>query len=107
MGEQRDRMLRGELYLASDPELVAAHRRAADLLHRLNSTATPTGPRVPALFRAAGLNRRQHHRLTLLLRLRHAITITARCFVNTGAVVLDCADGKIGDDVQMGPGVSC
>ncbi len=28
-----------------------------------------------------------------------------RCFVNAGAVMLDCAAVTIGDDVQMGPNV--
>ncbi len=33
------------------------------------------------------------------------ITVGERCFVNAGAVMLDCAAVTIGDDVQMGPNV--
>ena len=40
MSEMKERMLRGELYLADDPELVAARARAAALLARFN-TADP------------------------------------------------------------------
>ena len=39
---ERAKMLRGELYLASDPELVAARLRARRLWQRFN--APPTQP---------------------------------------------------------------
>src|SRR3954470_7227432 len=34
----KDRMLRGELYIADDPELAADHARAQRLLERYNAT---------------------------------------------------------------------
>src|SRR6266498_4442322 len=34
----KDRMLSGELYLADDPELIAEHARAQELLERYNAT---------------------------------------------------------------------
>jgi maltose O-acetyltransferase len=40
---ERARMLRGELYLASDPELTTARRRARRLWHRFN-TLSPVDP---------------------------------------------------------------
>ncbi len=44
------RMLRGELYLASDPELVAARRRARRLCRWLNSTTEDEPDRRRALL---------------------------------------------------------
>lgn len=38
MGEMKDRMLRGELYRAEDPDLAADLHRAQELLDRLNAT---------------------------------------------------------------------
>ena len=47
---QKARMLAGELYLASDPELVAAHLRAQALLARFNATAADAGEERRALL---------------------------------------------------------
>src|SRR5215204_7281365 len=38
MGEMKDRMLRGELYIADDPALAADFARAQELLDRYNRT---------------------------------------------------------------------
>ena len=38
MKTEREKMLAGELYVALDPELVAARERARDLCHDLNAT---------------------------------------------------------------------
>ena len=35
---EKEKMLAGELYVASDPQLVAERRRARDLLHALNAS---------------------------------------------------------------------
>jgi maltose O-acetyltransferase len=107
MGEQRERMLSGELYLASDPELVAAHRRAADLLHRLNGTSNADRPTRSALFTEllGSIGADSTIVSPFFCDYGTQITIGERCFVNAGAVMLDCADVTIGDDVQMGPNV--
>ncbi len=39
MGEMKDRMLRGELYIADDEQLDADFARAQDLVARYNATA--------------------------------------------------------------------
>jgi maltose O-acetyltransferase len=107
MGDMRERMLRGELYLASDPELVEAHRRAADLLFRLNGTSNADRPTRAALL--SGLLGVIGADSTIISPFfcdyGAQITVGARCFVNAGAVMLDCAAITIGDDVQMGPNV--
>lgn len=56
MAGERDRMLRGDLYNAADPELVAVLRRARALLRALNTGADETQrPQLIAqLFGAVG-----------------------------------------------------
>ena len=39
MPSEREKMIAGELYRASDPELVAAHQRAQVLRARVNASA--------------------------------------------------------------------
>src|SRR3712207_8360560 len=39
MGEMKDRMLRGELYIADDEEMAADFARAQDLVARYNATS--------------------------------------------------------------------
>jgi maltose O-acetyltransferase len=38
MGAMKERMLRGELYVAADPDLAADHARAQRILDRYNVT---------------------------------------------------------------------
>ena len=107
MGEMRERMLRGDLYLASDPDLVDARRRAADLLHRLN--ATSNAERVPRFALLSELLGAIGDESTMVSPFfcdyGTQISVGARCFVNAGAVMLDPATISIGDDVQLGPNV--
>jgi hypothetical protein len=39
MGEMKERMLRGDLYIADDEDLAADFRRAQEILERYNRTA--------------------------------------------------------------------
>ncbi|HKO33365.1 MAG TPA: sugar O-acetyltransferase [Candidatus Limnocylindria bacterium] len=107
MGEQRERMLRGELYDASDPELVGARERCADLLHRLNwlsnADRTSRADILDELLAAIGPTSTVVS--PFFCDYGAQITVGARCFVNAGAVMLDCAAVTIGDDVQVGPNV--
>jgi maltose O-acetyltransferase len=107
VGEQRERMLRGELYRADDPELVEARHRCQVLLQRLTE--------------GGNLDRHTRNRILreLLGHLGDDSTVLApmycdygtqismgdRTFVNAGAIILDCAAVTIGDDVQIGPAV--
>ena len=98
----RQRMLRGELYIADDPEIEAEWERTQDLVARFNAT----GPRA-------------YEERDLLLRelLRHvgegvvvrppffceygAVSIGDRTFVNLDAVMLDVAPITIGAACQI------
>jgi maltose O-acetyltransferase len=107
MGEQRDRMLRGEPYDAGDPELVAARERCIGLLDRLNAVSiTRRAERRAILQELLGSIGTD----STILSPFHCdygaqITVGERSFVNYGAVILDPAPVRIGDDVQIGPGV--
>ncbi len=104
---ERQKMMSGQLYRASDPELLAARRRARRLTRLYNQTAEDeverrlellkelfgkVGPRVeiePPFYCDYGDN----------------IYLGDNVFVNFGCVVLDCNRVEIGDGVQFGPGV--
>jgi len=107
MGEQRQRMLRGDLYDASDPELVAARERCADLLHRLNGLSNADRrTRVAVLSELLGaIGAGSTIVSPFFCDYGAQITVGERCFVNAGAVMLDGAAVTIGDDVQLGPNV--
>jgi maltose O-acetyltransferase len=107
MGEQKERMLRGELYLADDPELQADAERCDRLLRAYNATAAEeTGQRrriLEELLGGIGLD--SVIRPPLQLDYGYQTTIGARCFLNMGVVILDVGRVTIGDDVQIGPNV--
>ena len=104
-GSEKEKMLAGELYRASDPELVLERQRCRSLLHAFN---TEPG---------------EEQRLTLLRELLGRIgsgtsiqppfacdygsnvSIGDNVFVNFNAVILDCAPVTIGDGTQISPGV--
>ena len=97
----RERMLAGELYDATDPELAGDRERARALLQRY------TAERDPALLG------------TLFARLGKGAVVEApfhcdygwnialgeRVYANAFCVFLDCAPIEIGDRALLGPGV--
>src|SRR6201992_1373508 len=99
-------MLVDQPYLAGDPELVADRLRTRRLCDRLNAA------------RNADQAARDHVLGELLQAVcpgnavlspvhcdyGYQITIGARSFINFGAVILDSAAVRIGNDVQIGPG---
>jgi maltose O-acetyltransferase len=107
MPSEREKMITGELYRASDPELVEAHLRAQELLVRYNATA----PRAAAernvilrdLFGAVGEGTTVKPRFSC----DYGFNIRAgrNLFVNYDCVFLDVAPIEIGDDVQIAPAV--
>jgi maltose O-acetyltransferase len=102
----KDAMLAGEAYLAGDPELVADRHRTRRLCDRLNASGNADQAArdgvLAELLQSIGPG-------TEVLSPFHCdygyqITIGARSFINFGAVILDSAAVRIGDDVQIGPG---
>lgn len=104
---ERERMLAGELYLASDPALVDARREARRLTRLFNqSTEEEAELRrrlINELFGAAG----PRFEIEPSFRCDYGFNIFAadNLFVNFGGVFLDCAPIRIGKNVLMGPGV--
>lgn len=100
-------MRAGEDYLADDPELTAASRRAM----RLTAVFNSSDPDDPAARRAlleellGSFGEDSELRPPLACDYGSQIRIGARTFINVGLVALDVAAIVIGDDVQIGPNV--
>lgn len=109
MGEktERERMLSGELYLASDPELAAARRKARRLTRAYNATTEEEIERRAELLKElfGAIGRRAEIEPPFHCDYGSNIRAGAGLFMNFGCVVLDCAEVVIGDGVLMGPGV--
>jgi maltose O-acetyltransferase len=104
---QKAKMLAGELYLASDPELAADHSRAQSILARFNaSRADEDALRLELLTELFGhLGEGAVVKPTLRCDYGYNISIGARTFVNYDSVLLDCNRITIGEEVQIAPGV--
>jgi maltose O-acetyltransferase len=101
MTSERERMLAGELYDASDPELVAARGRARGLLVRYN--AEPDSTLLRELLGEVGAG-------AVVEPPFHCdygenVTVGERFYANAGCVFLDCAPIRFGDRVLLGPAV--
>jgi maltose O-acetyltransferase len=106
MGEMRERMLRGELYIGDDPENAEEFARVQELLAHFN--------RSPYAARAErdGLLRQMLRHVGEQVVVRPpfyceygAISIGDRSFVNVDAVMLDVAPIAIGAACQIAPRV--
>ena len=103
----RERMLAGEPYLASDPELVKMHLHAQQALQKFNSS--PPGAtqerhdRLKDLFGALGPN--SEVKSTFRCDYGSHIFAGERLFINYDCVILDCNHVRIGDRVLIGPKV--
>lgn len=109
MTSERSKMLAGDLYDASDPELFAGRRRARKLLRQLNAGADEDDGSAEA--------RRELYK-TLFGAVGHDVVIEPpfycdyginiylgdRVFFNFNCVVLDPAEVRIGNNVLFGPG---
>jgi maltose O-acetyltransferase len=104
---QWERMLAGQLYRASDPEVAAAHRRARLLLERFNATGFDDADLHRGLLGEllGHFGPMSEIRPPFFCDYGTQVTIGARTFANFGLVALDPAPIVIGDDVQIGPNV--
>jgi maltose O-acetyltransferase len=102
----KEKMLAGQLYLASDPELVAMRRRARHLTQLYNATEYRDEQRraiLTDLFGAGGASAT----IEPPFHCDYGSNIYAGdgLYMNFGCVVLDCAEVHIGADLQCGPHV--
>jgi maltose O-acetyltransferase len=104
---ERAKMVRGDLYLANDPELVAARARARRLWQRFNATDPEDAAGRHAMLAEllGGLGAGAWIEPPFYFDYGPQITIGAGVFVNMNCLFLDCAPIVIGDQAQLGPGV--
>jgi maltose O-acetyltransferase len=104
---EKQKMLAGELYNSTGPELTGERRAAQRLLARYNATdpgdAAGRLALLRQLFAAVGDNP------DILPRFHcdygYNIRVGRNCFISCNCVFLDCAPIEIGDDLQMAPAV--
>lgn len=102
-----ERMRAGELYVADDPEIAEASRRALDLVATYNAAPVRQGPLRRTLLEEllGSLGEDTEVRSPIRVDYGTNLHVGARCFANFGLVALDVAPITIGDDVQIGPHV--
>ena len=107
MSDMKDRMLRGELYVASDPEILADLHRASKLLERYNSTLLEEQDERDRLLREllAAVGEDVVVKPPFRCDYGRYISIGDRTFVNYDCVMLDGATLEIGADCQIAPRV--
>ena len=103
----REKMLAGELYISTGPELARAHLRAQALVARFNATAADADEERRDLLRELFARFGEATILKPTLRCDYGfnIAIGERTFINYDCVFLDCNRITIGDEVQLAPGV--
>jgi maltose O-acetyltransferase len=103
MGEMKDRMLRGDLYIADDEELATDFRRAQELLERYNrSTFADQELRDRLLHELlAECGDEVHIRPSLHLEYGTRVRIGAKTFFNYDCLMLDVAPVTIGAHCQV------
>jgi maltose O-acetyltransferase len=107
MSDQKERMLRGDLYIANDPDLRADAERCDALLARFNATrATDVDERRRILSELlANLGEGAVVRPPLYMDYGYQTSIGPGTFINFNCVILDVGRVRIGADVQIGPNV--
>lgn len=105
MGEMKDRMLAGQDYRGTDPELRADGLRADDLTARFNAEPDPAVRRELLAELLGSVGEGTTVRPAIRCDYGYQTTIGVNTFVNWGAVFLDVGRIVIGDFVQMGPNV--
>jgi maltose O-acetyltransferase len=102
---EKQKMLAGEPYHASDPELVADQAAAAEWMHRFN-TALFVDDRARLLReRFAAVGAGATIRPPFFCDYGYNIHLGTGVFLNFNCVILDVVEVKIGDGTQVGPGV--
>ncbi|WP_411072523.1 sugar O-acetyltransferase [Streptomyces sp. cmx-4-25] len=103
----RERMLAGDLYIADDPDIAAAQRRAVRLAARYLAVYTedPDAAQPVMAELLGGLGAGVHIRPPLFVDYGSYITVGEDTFINYNLTALDVAPITIGRDCQIGPNV--
>jgi maltose O-acetyltransferase len=106
MRTEKEKMLAGELYDASDSQLVMERQRARDLLRRLNeSREDDQEERGRIITELIGAETDAHIQPPFFCDYGTNIRLGKKVFLNFNCVILDVAPVHIGDFVLFGPGV--
>lgn len=96
---EKQKMMTGQLYRDSDPELVAERRRAQELVDSFNATRDDAV--IKELFGSIGAGSWVMPRFQC--DYGYQIHLGSNSFLNYDAILMDCATITIGDDVSIGP----
>jgi maltose O-acetyltransferase len=104
---EREKMLAGQLYMSSDPELTAARMRARELTWEFNQSRPSQGDRRRELLRAlfGTIGDRFEIEPTFRCDYGSNIHVGERFYMNFDCVFLDVCEIRIGTDVLIAPGV--
>ena len=102
---EKQKMLRGELYNATDRELVVERKHAEAQLALLNGSTDPV-ERVALLCGLLGaIGEETVVRSPFFCDYGYNISLGREVFLNFNCVLLDVMPIRIGDKTQIGPGV--
>ncbi len=102
---EREKMLAGEPYDSSDPDLAASQERAQATVIAFNAEPN-SGRRMELLTDLFGsIGEKSVVVPPFFCDYGTHIHLGTDCFINTGAIFLDCAEIRLGDRAQLGPGV--
>lgn len=107
MATEKQKMLAGELYRATGPELAADARRAAEWMDRYNASRARSLRDHVAMLRElfAQVGEDAYIRPPFHCDYGYNISLGRGVFLNFNCVILDVVKVTIGDGTQIGPGV--
>jgi maltose O-acetyltransferase len=107
MGQNKERMLRGDLYIANDPELLEDFQRARKLIERFNGTSVTKADEGRRLLEEllGRFGADSQIRAPFQCDYGYLTEVGERTFINYGAAILDCAKVSIGHEVQIATNV--
>jgi len=101
---EKAKMLGGEMYIESDPELLADRARCVEALERFNAARFQSPQWYPAMADLlGGIGTDSVIRAPLRCDYGKNIYIGDRTLVNYDCILMDCAEIHIGHDVLIGP----
>lgn len=102
---EKQKMLAGQFYRASDPELAAEHQRAMRLVRLYNGTTETEGEQRTQLLRELFGSIGENAQIVPQFYCDYGSNIFAgrNFYMNYGCVILDCNTVHIGDDVMCAP----
>jgi maltose O-acetyltransferase len=104
---ERQKALAGELYLASDPELVESHKRACRLAGAFNLTTPDEAASRKQLLTELLAEMGEGAYIEPPFHCDHGsnIYLGAKVYMNFNCIILDCNIVRIGEGSMLGPSV--